>query len=305
MVTVFNILYLCSFLLTLVSLLPSIGIILPLDFGMYNKLLTIALLPAPSYLIGYAVQAITGQYGGEVWGHKILVPQRIRRFRIIGIIGGVFGAAVYLLFFRGLIGGFVQDILNLIIGLIKIVFTGRFVEYLLNAVYFLMKVAAIVLPLSLGLSLATKVGLKLYPFTKDLENLGRVSIFQSVEEHIDTTKQLYIDGERIILIKHSGEVLQLIYSQYGLKELHRTVTAAETKNVASFKIGLLGLYITKKYGNDFRFSIQKELVRGAAGSPGVSVIVVTPAGTYQGTVGGTPDIPDKYPFNGYLFVRKH
>ena len=301
---IFVIFSFCSFVITLATVLAHFGVLPPLEFGTYNRILTIILFACPSFLIGYGVQSLTGQYGGEVWGKKIRAPKRVTVFRTFGIIGGVFGIAVYIFYFKGILGGLVQDVLNLVIGLVKILFMGRIAEYFSNALYFFLKVSAILLPIWLGASMTTRLGLKMYPFTKDLKSLGEFPIFKRLDSVIDETEYIYINGEEIVTKSFDGEISHFVYANYGHSNLLREVTAAETKYVAAFEVGLLGLYINRKYGKKFKFAINKELVKGMAGSPGVSYTVVTPAGTFKGTVGDTPGIPDKLAFDGYLFTRK-
>lgn len=307
MCIMFFIVFIVCFLTSAVWLLTSFdvkNVLSNFDSPTEVWIVNMVFLFAASFLVGYAIQTLTGRYRGKLWNFYITDPVIVKVFRFLGIIGGLLCVGLIVKNFSIIVGGFFQDILDFVIGFIKILFTGKIKEYLIWSLKFLAKVALAIIGFVWGLRYSTKVGLKLYVFSPSLAKLSEMQIFMDIDKYIKSTKKIFVDGTEISLYTINDERIRFIYKEYGLDDLQREVTAAETKKVASFSVGLIGLYFVKKYNDLFGYSIKKELVKGAPGSAGTRVTVVTPSGVYTGYAGGTDPIPDKLVFNGYMLERK-
>lgn len=258
-----------------------------------------------AFLAAYSLQAVTGQYSGTLWGVQIPASRRVMLFRLLGVAGGLLFLVAAVNSIGGVIGFLVGQLLQMLIGFFVIVFTGDVGEYFGAALLVLLYCAVAAAAFIISFCLASHIGLKLLRKSSAALRLGSLPIFQDIDVSMPQTRQFFVDGRHIVLLLENGDTLDFAYERYNLPELTRPVTASETKNVAAFEVGLIGLYFMQKYPGEFAFSIEKATVEGDPGTPGQSVTLYGSDGAvYSGTVGGAPGTPDKHPFNGYHFVRK-
>ena len=306
MIYIFFFIFLISFSTTMISVLVSLSLFSVLNILHTSLLLRVGehfTMICVAFLIGYAVQVVTGKYQGSVWNIKISESGSVKAFRIFGIIGGILSIILIVIDLEYIINEIVLGLCNIFIGLFQILFSGDTSKYFATAIDLFVKITVILMGFIGGFKFAGKSGLKIYRFSSDLMKLGQTKILSDIDKYINNTEKIFIDGTEIVLSTYDKSEMHFIYENYGLPKLHRIATAAESKKVADFSVGFVGLYFAKKYKDLFKFYIRKELIRGDNGSPGTLVKIVGPSGVYYASIGETSSIPDKKVFNGYEFVR--